>query len=107
MLYSDSKAGKTDSTSQCEEYQSGQLSSITEEVRKVGRGQILWAVAGYGRCYSECDRTPLKGFEQRMTRPNLCFTYITLAAMQRSGYGMMMVETRRPVRRLLQKSSER
>lgn len=74
MLYSDSKAGKTDSTSQCEEYQSGQLSSITEEVRKVGRRQILWAVAGYGRCYSECDGMPLKGFEQRMTRPNLCFT---------------------------------
>lgn len=34
MLYSRSKAGKPDYTSQCDEYRSGQLASTTEEMRK-------------------------------------------------------------------------
>lgn len=40
--------GKVDSTSQCEGCQSGQLLSITEKIRKVGRGQITGGIAGYG-----------------------------------------------------------
>lgn len=47
-LYSDSRARKVDSTSQCEGCQSGQLLSITEKIRKVGRGQITGGIAGYG-----------------------------------------------------------
>lgn len=92
ILYTDSKGGTIDSTSQ---WDGGQFSSITEEIRKVMRGQILASHGeDFGLCFSEYNKKPLKGFEWRMSWPNLCFTKITLTEIRQwSDYIVMNVET--------------
>lgn len=64
LMYSDSRGGTIDSTFSMT---SGQFSSITEEIRKVVRGQILWGISRHGEnfgvCFSEYNKKSLKGFE--------------------------------------------
>lgn len=84
---------------------SGQVSCVTEEIRKVLRGQIIWGITDHGEdfgCFFFLSVIGshwrlLRSFEQRMAWHNLCFTKITLqSAMRRSGCRVIKVETGRP-----------